>query len=100
MSSYSSLALPYVRSAFPNGLLASLHLSLASSKERLAFLDEVAAFLNIRAAFSNKPPGSVGHGGHGETYHHHRHDDCYSKNQSDASHRCLLPLPRPLVGYS
>jgi hypothetical protein len=100
MSFHSSLTLAYVRSAFPNGLLASLHLSLASSKEHLAFLNEVAAFLNIRAAFPNKPPGSIGQSGYGETQHHHRHDDGYGKNRSDSSHRCLLPLPQPLVGYS
>jgi hypothetical protein len=43
--------------AFPNGLIASLHLSLASPNERPAFLNEVVAFLNIRPPFPNGPPG-------------------------------------------
>jgi hypothetical protein len=91
MSSYSSVASPYVRVAFPNGMMASLHplraLGEALLKERLAFPNEAMAFPNIYPPFPNKPMGSVCHGGHGEEQHHRRYSDGYSKNQSDTSHQ-------------
>jgi hypothetical protein len=58
------MALPYVQMTFSNNLIAMLHLSRAPPLE--AFLNEVVAFLNIRSAFSNGPPGRHRHGGEGE----------------------------------
>jgi hypothetical protein len=49
MSSYSSLALPYVRVAFPNGLLTPLYLSRVEQ----ALLNEAVAFSNIYPSFPN-----------------------------------------------
>jgi hypothetical protein len=75
MSSYSSLASPYVRSAFLNGMMGSACLR-----------NGVPAFPNIYPSFPNKPSGSVRHGGPGEKQHHRHHDNGYSEHQFGASH--------------
>jgi hypothetical protein len=75
MSSDSSLAFPYVRSTFLNGVIGSPWLC-----------NGVLAFPNIYLSFPDQTPGAVRQGGHGKKQHHSHYSRRCNKKQFDTSH--------------